>query len=386
MSLPEKKIAVLFMNFGPYHIARLEALGDYAQRQGWQVHGIEVFGKSQTYAWRVESAPQYFRRWTLFPSDIGPHPSLVRMWRAISTTLGRIGPDVVVLAGYQEPSMLFGFAWAKMHRRPAIVMGESKADDYRREQWKELAKSFLVSRFDAALVGGNPQQDYFQSLGIPAEKIYLGYDVVDNAYFAQHALEARENADDLRVKLKLPERYFLSVSRFIPKKNLPRLIQAYQLYRQSVGPYPWELVLCGSGEQEGLLKNLVQHMSGVHFPGFQQIDTLPWYYGLADCFIMPSAHSEQWGLVVNEAMGSGLPVLVSKACGCAPDLVQEGVNGFTFDPYDVKGLARLMVKMSSGKVDLEAMGKASQKIIADWSPQVFAENLWRAIDVALEQR
>ena len=91
---------------------------------------------------------------------------------------------------------------------------------------------------------------------------------------------------------------------------------------------------------------------------------------------------EQWGLVVNEAMAAGLPVLVSRACGCAPDLVREGVNGFTFDPYDVGGLAGLMVRMSSGELNLKTMGEASQVIIAGWTPEVFGENLLRAVDAA----
>ncbi len=74
---------------------------------------------------------------------------------------------------------------------------------------------------------------------------------------------------------------------------------------------------------------------------------------------------------------------MSRACGCARDLVQEGVNGFTFDPYDVAGLARLMQKMSSGEVDLRAMGAASQRLIAHWTPEVFDANLFKAIDAAL---
>ena len=85
-------------------------------------------------------------------------------------------------------------------------------------------------------------------------------------------------------------------------------------------------------------------------------------------------------------MAAGLPVLVSRACGCAPDLVQDGMNGFTFDPYDVEGLARLMVKMSSGEADLKAMGEASRRIIAEWTPEVFAQNLFKAISVCLRKK
>ena len=104
---------------------------------------------------------------------------------------------------------------------------------------------------------------------------------------------------------------------------------------------------------------------------------MPAYYGLASAFVHAST-TEQWGLVVNEAMASGLPVLVSNRCGCAPDLVQEGVNGFTFDPYNVEQLAQLMLKISAFQTfSLSTFGAASRRIIADWGPERFASGLRR---------
>ena len=93
---------------------------------------------------------------------------------------------------------------------------------------------------------------------------------------------------------------------------------------------------------------------------------------------------EQWGLVVNEAMAAGLPALVSNRCGCAPDLVEEGRNGFTFDPYDAEELARLMLRVSSMSEDgRAAMGQASREIISRWTPETFATNLMKAVQIAL---
>lgn len=117
-------------------------------------------------------------------------------------------------------------------------------------------------------------------------------------------------------------------------------------------------------------------------PGFKQYSELPAYYGLASVFILPSI-KDTWGLVVNEAMAAGLPVLVSNRCGCAPDLVEEGCNGYTFDPYNVDALAGLMRKISADDCDRAAMGQASRDIIARWTPQTFAENLCKAAEAAL---
>jgi len=118
-------------------------------------------------------------------------------------------------------------------------------------------------------------------------------------------------------------------------------------------------------------------------PGFKQYDELSAYYGLANVFVHAST-TEQWGLVVNEAMVAGLPVIVSNRCGCAPDLVEEGRNGFTFDPYNVDELARLMLKVSRmTENEREAMGRRSREIIKHWTPQTFAENLMKAVETAL---
>ena len=121
----------------------------------------------------------------------------------------------------------------------------------------------------------------------------------------------------------------------------------------------------------------------VHRPGFKQYHELPLYFGLASAFVHPST-TEQWGLVVNEAMASGLPVLVSDRCGCAADLVAEGVNGFTFAPENVDELTQLMLKVSAENFPLTAYGSESRRIISRWGPERFASGLSQAVAVALK--
>ena len=240
--------------------------------------------------------------------------------------------------------------WGKAGKKTLVMMSESSRNDKIRRPLLEWCKSQMVRRFDAALVGGNQQREYAALLGIPQHHIFLGYDVVNNDYFARKTDKVRQRKNYYRQVLGLPQRYFLTVSRFIPKKNLSGLIRAYGDYRRLTGDQAWDLVLCGSGPLERELKHQARDIAGIHFSGFTQIDKLPFYYGLASTFILPSSHFEQWGLVVNEAMASGLPVLVSRICGCASELVEEGFNGFTFDPLDIEGLSRLMVKMAMGEV------------------------------------
>ncbi|MCK4375944.1 MAG: glycosyltransferase family 4 protein [Candidatus Brocadiae bacterium] len=224
-----------------------------------------------------------------------------------------------------------------------------------------------------------------EELGIPPDKVWLGYDAVDNGYFAREAAAVRAEPERWRSELSLPERFFLTCCRFVGKKNLPRLMRAYRSYRER-SERPWDLVMCGDGPLADDLRARAGGLAGIHWPGFVQIGDLPKYYGLASAFALPST-TEQWGLVVNEAMASGLPVLVSDRAGCRYDLVQDGVNGWLFDPYDVGDMADEMLRMSSlNDEERQRMGNASIDIIANWGPDRFAQGLWQAIQAAQRRK
>ena len=158
------------------------------------------------------------------------------------------------------------------------------------------------------------------------------------------------------------------------------MLRAYTAYRSQAAD-PWRLVLLGDGPERGTLEHLIaaESIEGVTLAGFRQIDELPAYYGLASAFVHP-ALTDQWGLVVNEAMAAGLPVLVSTGAGCAFDLVEEGGNGYRFTPTDEAQLAALLQRLASPDTDRAAMRQRSRAIIANWSPEVFAKQLWQAVE------
>jgi glycosyltransferase involved in cell wall biosynthesis len=274
--------------------------------------------------------------------------------------------------------------WTRRHGAVGVLMSESKADDAPRRFWKEWVKRWYVSRFDAALCGGTPHRRYLEQLGMAPSRIFDKYDVVDNAAFADRAARVRARPEDFRHLPGLGEAtpFFFVSSRFIPRKNVERLLRAYAAYRREVAE-GWRLVLVGTGGEEAALRELVQRegIPGVTFAGFHQMDSLVAYYALASAFIHP-ALQEQWGLVVNEAMACGLPVLVSRVVGAAHDLVKDGVNGFTFDPSDAGQLALLMAKLSDSRLPLAEYSAASRRIIAEWTPEHFGRNFCASVAVA----
>src|SRR5262249_41808278 len=157
------------------------------------------------------------------------------------------------------------------------------------------------------------------------------------------ARQTLEHSAEKRTALRLPADYFLASARFTEKKNLPGLLRAYARYRDRCqenrtgdAQSPWELVVLGDGPGRQQLEQLRDELGlseRVRLPGFQQYDVLSSYYAFARAFVHAST-VEQWGLVVNEAMASGLPILLSNRCGCASMLLDEGVNGYLFDPED----------------------------------------------------
>ena len=145
--------------------------------------------------------------------------------------------------------------------------------------------------------------------------------------------------------------YFLTVCRFAPEKNLVRLIRAFARYREQSNPHSaWELVLCGDGPGSGEVEDAIGRSgcaAAIHRPGFLQADALTRWYGHAEAFVLPSL-SEPWGLVVNEAAASGLPLLVSARAGCAATLVPEpeGTTGGQFDPLDLEEMTTKLAWMA----------------------------------------
>ena len=375
------KIAVLFHRIGPYHEARLVAAG----RDG-DVIAIELSGNDKTYAWDLLEDVDGFQRVTAFPGKDVDFESPLKVRNQLWQILTKYNPTVLVVAGWSASWALAAIQWAVDNKRPAVMLSASTEQDEPRSAWKELIKRRVLRFCGAALVGGTPHIDYLMRLGMSKEQIFAGYDTVDNACFTAGAEQARQDAKRLRSELSLPQHYFMTTCRFIEKKNIPRLLKAYSIYRQQTDSDAWGLVLLGDGSLRDDYLRCCQELGleqSVIFPGFKQYHELPIYYGLADAYVQAST-TEQWGLVVNEAMACSLPVIVSERCGCAVDLVKEGCNGFTFDPYDVHALAGLMCKLSENESMKKTMGKESLNIINSWKPDAFAEGLWSAVDVALK--
>ncbi len=379
-----RRIAILFDNFGPYHLARLRAASSVCE-----LLAVEFGSSSAEYNWYASSAGE-LNRVALNNRGESGDLSAAEFHRRLSGVLEQFNPEAVVVPGWGYRGALLAIKWGLTHRVPVICMSESTEWDEVRNPVKEWVKRRIIRLFSSALVGGTPHKEYMVKLGMPAERVFLGYDAVDNGFFAGKSEELGARSLELGDEKKP---YFLASARFIQKKNLPRLLRAYVRYREkveerwaSVGNLAaWNLILLGDGARRSELENLRSELGledCVQMPGFKQYEELPKFYAKAGAFIHSST-TEQWGLVVNEAMASGLPVLVSNRCGCVADLVKDGENGWTFDPYDEEQLANLMLMISSDDEMRLKMGIRSQAIIGEWGPDCFASGVKAAVEASL---
>lgn len=378
------KCAIGFTNLGPYHLARLRALASALGGAGGEAIAIETAGGERKYPWSRSEGGEPFRRITLFP-DRALESLEGRACRgAMVAALERERPDAVAVAGYVRPECLAALAWARRRRKVALLLCESQEIDHPRAWWKEAIKGRRVRRFGGAVAGGPPHRDYLVKLGMPAGRIALGYDVVDNDAFADRAAEVRRDPDSRR---GLPGRpYFLSVSRFVPEKNLVRLVRAYAAYRAlAAGGEPWELVLVGDGPAAGEVEAAIAAAgvgAWVHRPGFLQEDGVIRWMAHAGALVLPSI-SEPWGLVGNEGAACGLPLLISRRAGCASTLVREGITGSTFDPFDEGEIADALCRMASQPEPGRAgMGRAASELVREWGPERFASGVIEAARLA----
>ena len=393
-------ITVIFPTCNRYQMARMVAARKLLLATIVEISGVGTYNIP---GWRSPDADGAEYVETIFPdksfSDIAIPEMCNRLWAHLSARRDQI--QLLAVLGWSNPEAVAGIAWAINNGVAIIVLSESQAIDESRIVWKEFIKQRISKLYSAGVVGGGPHVDYLAQLGMPRDRIFVGYDAVDNQYFREASEAARvrgainPQVDGSSVRLGLSSApFFLASARFIEKKNLLFLIRAYARYREFAvgvvsgqeGSEVWDLVLLGDGPLRGEMEAMSRALGvaeWIHMPGFKPYPDLPAYYGFASAFVHAST-TEQWGLVVNEAMACGLPVIVSYRVGCARDLVKDGVNGYTFDPCDVEQLAQHMLRISASDFPLSTFGAASLSIIADWGPARFATGLKAAVEKALE--
>ncbi|HAU28662.1 MAG TPA: glycosyl transferase family 1 [Rhodospirillaceae bacterium] len=348
----KKKIIFVWGKYAPYHLDRIEAVQKLLGNR-FAVSGIQKTGGNKAYAWDKVTEGRGFSLITLFPNH--DTPPCFRILFALLRNLLHQKTRYVFLCEYQLPHIFFTALICHLFGKKVFVMANSKFDDKPRKLGLELCKPFLFLPYNGALVSGRRAAEYLRFLGFRKRPVEEGYNTLSIKRVRRNAAIAP--APD---GTAFTDRHFTMVSRFVPKKNIPMLVTAYARYRELAGEHARELHLCGSGPEETTIRARMAELGveGVVFHGFQQEEAVAKLLGTSLCLLLPS-FDEQWGLVVNEAIAMGLPVLCGETVGARDSLVQNAINGYSIETDNPEGLARLMLHLSSNEAEWRRMAKAS---------------------------
>jgi glycosyltransferase involved in cell wall biosynthesis len=367
-------VTILTEIISPYRIPVFNAL---AKREGID---LKVIFLSET--------DPALRQWRVYKNEIQFSYEVLPAWRfraggshillnaRLSSVLRKFSPETIICGGYNYIASWQALLWARGRGVRFVLWSESNAQDARGQR---KAVEFLKARFrmrcDGFVVPGKSAFEYLRSLGAAADSIHTAPNAVDNDFFARQADAVKRQPSVFRDKLGLPVRFVLFVGRLVPEKGVFELLEAYARLesgvRSDVG-----LVLAGDGVSR---RELAQHAKEIKpgmvcFPGFAQREDLAGLYALAEALVLPT-HSDTWGLVVNEAMACGLPIIVSNVAGCSADLVEDGWNGYVVPPRDSDKLSVAIGTLARQPELKERMSVRSLERIRNYSPEACADGL-----------
>ena len=271
----------------------------------------------------------------------------------------RLNPDVIMMASWNYP---FYMSIAKKSKRKGSYIISSFDG-----QWRSTLKQrigvlispfFLKPAIHNFFVPGDRQANFARK---------LGYKNPLQGYYS-----ARTNSFRNSFKNDAPYK-FIFVGRLVQDKGVDYLIEAYKEYRHSVSQ-PWDLIIVGKGR----LKLICDNVEGVEVKEFIQPKDLPGILSGATCLVLPSLF-EPWGVVIHEAVTSGLSVICSHACGASTMFVRDGQNGYIIN-HDPASLVNAMKKMSSKTpAELEGMSATSQQLASLWTTEKWADYVYQNI-------
>ncbi len=380
----KRRLVLVTEIISPYRIPLFNAL---AQRAEVDLHVLFL----------GETDPS-LREWRVYWEEIKFSFEVLRSWRkrigrynallnaGVFSALNEYRPELILCGGYSYVASWASLWWAQRRKVPFLLWSESNGQDQRRQlPAVEFLKRQFLRRCSGFVVPGRAAFDYLKEQQVTEQPIFIAPNAVDNKVFANASKLARARATVHREELGLPQRYYLFVGRLVPEKGVFELVNAYakldvQL-REQIG-----LVVAGDGAARHQLEQMAAGVSpgNIVFAGFVHREELGVYYGLAEALVLPT-YTDTWGMVVNEAMACGLPVIVSRLAGCTTELIRDGWNGFLIAPKDVDGLGSAMKQVGEEQGLRRRMGENSAQLISNYSPEVWASSVVNVSQSVLKQ-
>lgn len=291
--------------------------------------------------------------------------------------------EVIILGGYEKPTYIVLSMLCRLYRKKYAIIYDGISCNRlnkRENSLKKIIKNLVIKKSSAIWANGTVSKRYFTEVfNYPQEKIYNQYLTIDGDKIKKIGKQKDKIRQEFREKYEIKEDELVLqyAGRLVEVKNMDIVIRAVSLIKDM----NITLLITGGGEQEEKLKQLAKELDvKVIITGF--IDNQEYlfkHYYMSDAFILPSIY-EPWGLVVNEAMYAGLPVIVSDVCGCALDLVKDNINGYLINPSDINDIKNKIINIFSDEAKIKAMGEESKNLIKKFSFQNSAKYFYKMIE------
>ena len=281
--------------------------------------------------------------------------------------------DVIVIGDCTNFTMQVAFITSRLLKTPVILHSEATKSAQWFEGTKRLQslllkvvnplRKYIIRKVDAVVVPWTVCRGFHLEQGARAEKVFIAPGAIGNEMFSQQSLRLREEKEKLKQQLEINnKKVILYVGRLIIRKGVRYLIEAYGELKRDYQDACLMLVGDGPLRTELEVSCVKHHIKDVHFLGNKEYEELPRYYSMADIFVLPTLE-DIGGLVVSGAMACGLPVVTTKAAGCAVDLIIPGENGFIVDEANAGQLCSAIKRIILDEAMARKMGEKSLEMV-----------------------
>jgi len=337
------KVLIVHNDFRVYWKGRLLFLHQCLEKMHIDFYAIELFGKGSPYSFDTYENKEDW--WTcLFQDKSYEEISNNVIRKTFLDKLDEINPDIVIGSSIVFFAGALGIRWAKNNRKKFVMFDDAKPSQVKRSFLVRTIKNLIIHQVDGLWLPSADYDEPYRPLVPKSTLLFHGYNSIDNDLFR------------FKKKKEMNFTTITCVARLVPIKNIDNLLRAWKIIEKKRPDY--KLAIIGDGPEFVSLNELTLNLGlkTIVFLGAINNSDIPTYFYNSVAFVLPSL-SESWGLVVNEAMAAGLPILISNKINAANTLLEEGANGYGFEPSDIENIAGKILNFI--ELDLEEKIKMS---------------------------
>jgi len=372
-----KKIIIINNIISPLRVFLYGKMNDYYLRKGWKLKVIFLSETDRNRNWKkstdIDFDYEVLTNFAIRTREKDLNTFFINL--KIIDVLKKENPDKIICFGWDHFAAYAANRWARKNAKEFVLWSGSTEYEksWRRTLFNPLVK-YLIKRTDNFIAYGTRAKEYLVSLGAKEESVQIFYNTIDVDYFSENLKKISDyEKKELKRQLGIStSKVIIFSGRLLEMKGIFEMVEGFESFCKQDNDA--SLLIMGSGPDEERLKGIIdkQKIKNIYFTKFVQYKDLYKYYSISDLLLFPT-RQDIWGLVVNEAMACGLPVIVTNVAGASADLIEGGKNGYIINlnsPKEItKGIETIFSRgLNKNNNSLEIIEKIKiNKILKDIS-------------------